>query len=162
MKEKFFEKENKEDIKVTTETISGKDLRDFIYKGNFEPQEKRFLSVEEGGVFKYFKPTDAKLTTESQFYSLVKEEDKIVGLSQLLRSGFAEGGKTFWIQFLSIDPEYQGKGYSKKLIREIFKFAKTKGFSLENSGYSSDGKLKLKNSFQEIAKEFNVSFLEDH
>lgn len=152
----------KENIKVTTETITGKDLRDFIYKGNSEPQEKRFLSVEEGGVFKYFEPTDAKFTTESQFYSLVKEEDKVVGLSQLLRSGFAVDRNVFWIQFLSVDPEYQGKGYSQKLIRKIFKFAQSKGITLENSSYSTEGNLKLKNSFQEIAKEFNVKFSENH
>ena len=153
--------EKREEISSKTETIRSDVLENLIYKGTGEPQDRRFLSTEEGGVFKYFDPrdmTDPLGNHENKFFSLIKIDDKIIGLSELEKNPYQEN--SFWIKFLSIDPEYQGKGYASKLAEEVFRFAKQKGFSVETSSYTDEGYKKLKDLFNKLANKYSVKFID--
>ncbi|MFA6251128.1 MAG: GNAT family N-acetyltransferase [Candidatus Paceibacterota bacterium] len=147
--------EKKESLSITTQTLNASELIDLIYKGNNLPQDNRFLPTEEGGVFGYFNLMHAGRDNK---FPVVKEGDKIVGLSELEKSPYSD--KTFWIQFLSIDPKYQNKGYASKLGEEIFRFAKQEGYSLETSSYTEIGYEKLKGLFNKLAEEYSVNFID--
>lgn len=147
--------EQKENLFVSTKTLNSEELINLVYKGNNLPQDVRFLPVEEGGVFEYFSLMHAG--RENKF-PIIKEGDKIVGLSELEKSPYAD--KTFWIQFLSIDPKYQGKGYASKLAEEIFRFAKENDYTLETSSYTEEGYEKLKAVFNKLAEKYSVDFID--
>lgn len=151
--EGFAEKE-----KISAETISANALKNIIYKGESLPQDNRFLSFKEGGVFKYFEIDDLFNNKENKFYSLIKESQKIVGLSELEKNPYEEN--VMWIKFISIDPEYQEKGYASKLAEEIFRFAKENGISLETSSYSPEGHQKLKKIFKRLSEKYSVNFID--
>ena len=151
-----FEKE--ECLISATETVDSDVLQNIIYKGTGLPQDKRFFDIEDGGVFRYFTPRDTILNAEDKFYSLVKIDDKIVGLSELEKNPNQEN--IFWIKFISIDPEYQGQGYASKLSEEIFRFAKKNGLTLEASIYNSEGYKKIKPILNRFASEFSVNFID--
>jgi GNAT superfamily N-acetyltransferase len=74
----------------------------------------------------------------------------------LLRSGIID----LWIKFLSIDPEFQNRGYASQLAQEVFSFAKRFGVKLETSSYSDDGYEKLKGVFNRLASEHGVQFID--
>jgi GNAT superfamily N-acetyltransferase len=147
--------EKKESLPITTQTLNANELTDLIYKGNNLPQDGRFLPTEEGGVFEYFNLMHAGRDSK---FPVVKEGDKIVGLSELEKSPYAD--KTFWIQFLSIDPKYQNKGYASKLAEEIFRFAKQEEYSLETSSYTEIGYEKIKGLFNKLAEKYYVNFID--
>ena len=159
---KFMENdefENKESLPISIETISCKNLVDLIYKGESFPQEERFLSTQEGGVFKYFDPRDIINSLdnhEGEFYSLIKSGNLVIGLGELQKNPYKE--KCFWIKFLSVDPEYQGKGYASKLADEMFSFAKKEGMDIETSTYTDEGYIKLKKLFNKLAKKYSIKF----
>lgn len=155
MKENSFEKRER----VKTETLAAEDLIDVIYKGESLPQDTRFLSEEDGGVFHYFDPRDLQENKENKFYSIVKEDEEIAGLGELEKNPF-EKDERFWIKFLSVDPKHQGKGYASLLAREMFEFAKARGFSLEGSVYSDSGYEKLKGVFNALSEETGVRFID--
>lgn len=149
--------ENKEKLSITTETINTDDLIDLIYKGDHIPQDNRFLPTEYGGVFKYFDAGELSQNKESKFYPIVKIGDKIIGLSQLFKD--PSNNRNLWIQFLSIDPEEQNKGYASKLAKEIFEFAKRNNYSLEASSYTEQGLEKMRPVFERLSKEYLVDFI---
>jgi GNAT superfamily N-acetyltransferase len=91
-------------------------------------------------------------------FPVVKEGNKIVGLSELEKSPYTD--KTFWIQFLSVDPKYQNKGYASRLAEEIFRFAKQEDYSLETSSYTEVGYEKLKDLFNKMAQKYSVNFID--
>ncbi len=155
MKENNFEK--REEVK--TETLTVQELIRVIYKGESLPQDARFLSEEDGGVFHYFDPRDLQENKENKFYSIVKADEEIAGLGGLEKNPFEEDER-FWIKFLSVDPKHQGKGYASLLAREIFEFAKARGFSLEGSAYSDAGYEKLKSVFNALSEEIGVRFID--
>ncbi|MEI6352366.1 MAG: GNAT family N-acetyltransferase [Candidatus Nomurabacteria bacterium] len=144
--------EQKEKLPISIETLKTDSLIDLIYKGNKLPEDNRFLTTEEGGVFKYFELKDIQNHKEDRFFSIIKVDEKIVGLSELLKDPF--NNRNLWIQFLSIDPKEQGKGYASKLAKEIFDFAKEKGYSLEASRYTEQGMLKMRSVFEKLSGEY--------
>jgi ribosomal protein S18 acetylase RimI-like enzyme len=151
--------ENKS-ITISTKTISGEQLIDLIYKGKSLPQDSRYLSFEKGGVFKYFDLAELSglRDTNNLFYSLIEVDNKIVGLSELEKQ---PGNETnLWIKFISVDPQFQNRGYASKLAEEIFSFAKNNGFSLEESMRSPEGELKLKPKLRTLAQKYLVTFKE--
>jgi hypothetical protein len=86
----FLKLENKENELISTETLKTDELINLIYKGDFLPQDDRFLRVEDGGVFKYFNIRDLDLNRNEKFYPIVKIGEKIVGLSELLKDSYNE------------------------------------------------------------------------
>lgn len=156
--EKFEQKEN---VPVVAETLSREELIDIIYKGGYEEiSDKRFLPVEEGGVFKYLDISNIinphSIKGEELYYPVVKLGDEIIGLAELEKSPREDN--VYWIKFLSVDPKYQNRGFGSKLTEEVFRFAKGKGIVLQASPYSQDGFAKLKPLQNRLAKEMGVDF----
>lgn len=155
--------ENKEQIKVETKVLSTDELLEMIYKGTSFPQDARFLSAEEGGVFMYFSPSDVISISRfpsKKLFPIVYEADKVVGLSELEQD--PKDAQNFWIKFVSIDQAYQDKGYASKLLRQIFQFAKDNGYTLEPSFYSKQGLEKLKNVIEKLSVETGVNLVNRH
>jgi ribosomal protein S18 acetylase RimI-like enzyme len=139
-----------------TEILTGNELIDFIYQDNSLPQDKRFLSTKDGGVFEYFDPSDLNNNSEDKIYILTKNGKTVVGLGELEKSPYEED--TFWIKFISIDPEYRDRGFASALAEEMFKYAKQKNIALETSSFSADGLEKLKTKFENLAEQYEVKF----
>ncbi len=150
--------EKKENTPVTTETLTTNDLIEIVYKGEHTPQDNRFLSEKDGGVFRHSALEDISFHENEFFFPIIKVGEKIVGLSKLQKDPFKD--KSLWIQFLSIDPQFQGNGYASKLADEIFRFAKREGYSLETSSYTEIGYEKLKSLFNRLAQKYLVSFID--
>lgn len=150
---KSFEQES-----IKTKTLKPEELSERIYKGENLPQDKRFLPVKDGGVFKYFRIDLPDWNDKDKSFPIVEVENEIVGLGELEKSPHEE--KMLWIKFLSVDPKYQGKGYATKLAEEIFRFAQQEGFSLKGSIYSDEGEQKLKHLFSRFAEQFSVNYIE--
>lgn len=149
--------EHKEQVISETKIISPDELLEIIYKGTSFPQDKRFLPVEDGGVFAYFSTRDiADLAgpAPEQYYVAVCEGDTIAGLSKLEHD--PKNKQNIWIKFVSVDPLYQGRGYASKLLRQIFDFAKDGGYTLDPSMYSQQGLEKLKPVIERLSLETGV------
>lgn len=158
--EGLLKKENKEALSAKTSVVSSEELADRIYQGESLPQDPRFLSYERGGVFRFFDPRELSAIhsftaeSKSKFYPLIEVGGEVVGLSELEQD--IKDAHNLWIKFVSVDPKYQGNGYSTKLIEEIFRFAKEKGYSLQPSFYTEEGRTKLKAIVERCAKETGV------
>ena len=151
--------EQKEDSHVSTETLTKASLLDLVFKGESEPQDKRFLPTEEGGVFRYLYLPDIISSLNPQkepLFPVVKDGDEVVGLAQLEKSPYKEN--RYWISFISVDPTYQGKRYASKLVEEIFNFAKRENVSLQASSYKEDGWLKLKDILKREAEKTGIEW----
>ena len=152
--------ENREGVVCETKIFSPDELIEIIYQGTALPQNRRFLSFEAGGVFKYFDP--ANITSISRFPSkklflATYESNTPVGLSELEQD--PRDSKNFWIKFVSVDPSYQGKGYASMLLRKIFQFAKDNDYTLEPSFYSEQGLQKLKGVIEKLCIETGVKLI---
>ena len=152
----------KEKIISKTEILSFDSLLDEIYKGENLPQGNRFLSSEQGGVFKYFEPknlTNGDFKSRSnRVFPVVRLDDEIVALSELDKNPFKD--KTFWIKFICVDPKYQNNGYAKELIKQIFEFAKNNDYTLETSIYSDEGLEKIKKTIERFGEETGVNIID--
>ena len=146
MLEKFLANEL-EINNVRTTTISGVDLIERIYQGNSLPQDEQFLSTDNGGVFKYLDLGELVQDPDSSYFSILELNQKIIGLSELKKN--PNNDKNFWLMFISIDPKYQGRGYSHKLIDEFFSFSEKNAESLTLSFYSDEGEKRIKRKIEE-------------
>jgi GNAT superfamily N-acetyltransferase len=148
----------KENITPKADILSYETLLKQIYKGENLPQDKRFLSTEKGGVFKYFELSNLNdMYSKDRFYPVIKLNDEIVALSEIEKNNLKENN--YWIKFISVDPKYQNNGYATKLIENIFKFAKENNYSLETSIYSDEGIEKIKNIVDKFEKETGVNVI---
>lgn len=164
-----------ENNNIETSTISGIDLIERIYKDvhlpndrcllseflnlyNEElPKDKRFLSPYRGGVFEFFHLEGLIRNPNSSYFSILESDGKIIGLSEVKKNPKDE--KNFWLMFMSIDPEYQGKGYSRKLIDEVFKFSEEHADSLTLSHYSHKGKERIERYINEIREHRRINII---
>lgn len=141
--------------------LSADELLDRIYKDERTPQDPRFLSTDDGGVFAYFNIRDITgfsfHNKENRFYPLVEIGDTIVALSGLEQD--PNNPQNFWISFVSVDPEFQDEGYASMVIQEIMKFAQERGVTLEPSVYSSAGEEKLKSVIAREAERAGVQLV---
>ncbi len=143
---------------LESKIISPQELIDIIYQGEQMPQDNRFLSIDKGGVFKYFDPRDLFENIKDKVYSIVKNDKEITALGELEKNPYSQNA--YWIKFLSVDPKYQGMGHASILAEEIFKFAKNNNISLESSSYTTEGQEKLKTLFKRLAEKFLVNFID--
>ncbi|MFC1608752.1 GNAT family N-acetyltransferase [Patescibacteria group bacterium] len=146
---------------IKTSIISKEELLGRIYKGESLPQDKRFLAVKKGGVFKYFKLDNLTNPFAGDFsYAISEEGDKITGLAELQKS--ADDENIIWMKFLSIDPEFQGKRHASKVAREVMEYIKDNNLTLEMSSYSSrEGWEKLKPLFRRLSDEYEVEMIDE-
>ena len=162
MIEKISPIEKKENL-PKAETMTGDQLLNLIYKGDPLPQDSRFLSPDEGGVFKYFiiqNLINIHKKRENFFYPVIKADDKIVAICELEKSPYEEN--LFWITGVSVDPAYQDKRYASMVLEETFRFAKEIGVVLLGSQYSEKGFIKLKSVCHRLADKYGVEFRESN
>lgn len=153
------DKKETEPSYVSSRTLTTSELEELIYSGQSFPRDKRFLSTEKGGVFKYFDLDDiTQIQRTERFFPVIEVDSKIVGLAELENKPNTE--LIYWLKFLSIDTNSQGKGYASRLAEEIFQFAYKKGFSIETSSYSQEGFQKLKPLLQRFSNKYNVNFID--
>ena len=155
--------ENRERPAVEVSTITGDELFNRIYQGESLPQDKRFTDFKRGGAFKYLHLNELVGMYEkrdSLSYSIVEEGDKIVGMAELQNDPDLENN--LWLKFVSVDPAYQGLGYSSKLIEEIFRVAKERGCSIQVSRFSDEGKQRLKRAIIAEAEKTAVPVIDEH
>lgn len=106
--------------------------------------------METGGAFKYFHPEKMLRRAKNLFYSTVSEEDTVVGLAELEKSPYEDN--LYWMTFLSVDPQFQERGHSKRLIDEMFRFAEARGIDLEISKFTEQGEQRIRRQIEERAK----------
>ena len=160
MTEKISSIEKKENF-PEAETMTGDQLFELIYKGDSLPQDSRFLSLDKGGVFKYFviqNLINIHKKRENFFYPIIKVDDKIVAICELEKSPYEEN--LLWITGVSVDPAYQDKRYASMVLEETFRFAKETGVALLGSQYSEKGLIKLKSVCHRLADKYGVEFRE--
>ena len=140
---------------IETETLTAEELEDRIYSG--DDIKPRFEDPRNGGVFKLFFAEDLghEALARRSSYSIIEENDVIVGIGRLLKE---RGSDNRTIASISIDPAYQNKGYGRKLLDEMFRFAKENNWSLKSSPYTKDGWEKLKPLVDELVKKHEIEF----
>lgn len=154
---------NNEQETVKSATLTSDELINRIYKGESTPQDSRFLSANESGVFKYFRLESLiglKRLRNSIVYPIIEIDHQIIGLAGVQKDPNKENN--YWIKFISVDPKYQNKGYASLLLNEVFRFAKEQDCSLEASIYTGEGEQKLKRVFHELGKKFSVRVIDEH
>ena len=153
--------EKYERFEAETKTLTADELEDTTYRGERLPQDKRFLDEEKGGVFKYFdlnKLIERKMYKRELFYPVAEFGGEIVGLGELERKPDKESA--YWMTFVSVDPEYQGRECASRLEEEIFRFAKENNITIESSRYSPEGWEKLKPFQNKLAEKYGVRFID--
>lgn len=93
------------------------------------------------------------------FFSILKENDKIIGIAKCGYFDLSAKSKNDWsISFFSIDKNYRNLGYSHILAEEIFKYAKNNGYEISTSAYTILGKERLNHLFLLYSNKYNVKF----
>lgn len=101
---------------------------------------------------------------ERYVFFCILENEKIVGVLKLRigkNGSFGYPECKNWMMFLSIDPERQGKGYSKILVHECMKYCNTNNLDLLMSGYTKVGWERIRKRFHEIAEKYSVNLIDD-
>lgn len=155
MKESYESKSN-----IHVDKFSSEELLDYIYKGESTPQDQRFSSYKNGGVFKYFDLD--RLYQNSVFgrdvlYPYIEVDDIIVGISEIEKD--TKNDDVFWFKFLSIDEKFRNNGYATKLIDQIFSYIKVNNGKLKISMYSDEGFDIIKSKIEEAAKVYNIELV---
>ena len=97
---------------------------------------------------------------DDKFFPSVELDGKIVALSELEKD--PRVAKNFWIKFISVDPDYEGRGCARAMIEKMFQFAKENKCSLEPSVYSDLGEDRLKKIVDRMAAETGVKIVGPH
>lgn len=161
----------KEKAKLSTETITGQDLKKIIFRRDGRP-DPRFIPLDEKdpysgepittGVF-YYSPIDvfSNIGRQGSFYSLLKVNKKIIGLASLEQSPRDGEEDILWVQSVCIDETLKGqrKGFADKLLREIFSFAKSNNKKLSLSKFTEEGAERLKAKYLPLSVEYSVEIV---
>lgn len=143
-------------FRLSAETLKGKDFLKQIRTKDGEP-DPRFLPIDydERGAF-HFSPLDplSDAKDEGIYYSLLKRDDRIIGIAQMQDSPHKKD--VLWFKSISIDKDLKGQGYSEQLLREIFRFAKSKNARLWISRPTKEGKERVRYKLRGLSQEFGV------
>lgn len=143
---------------ITTEILTADQLKRTIYQGGSLPQDNRFLSTDEGGVFKYFFVQDLINPTKSEmYYPVVKVDGVIAAMGKLEKDPYKKDN--FWLSFVSVDPEYQGKHLATKVCEEVMQFSVQHKNTLELSFFTEVGYLKLSPVIHRLVEKYDVKLI---
>ena len=80
---------------------------------------KQFLKLRELVGFRAVDKYQAEKAIESGLYNVIaKDGDRVVGMGRLVGDGYM-----YWyVQDVVVDPEYQGKGIGKEIMRYLTKY----------------------------------------
>lgn len=146
---------------VCVEVLNTDELEQMIEQGNAE-LKRRMKSPEDGGAFTYFFPDitfDHRMRDRSM-HVVVNENGNVVGIGKLTK--MINQTDVYEIAAVSVDPEFQGRGYARKMLEEMFRLAREKHWTLVSSGYSTDGKEKLEKIDRELAEKYQVTFFDEN
>jgi GNAT superfamily N-acetyltransferase len=121
------------------EILNTKELEQIIYQGERIPQDKRFLSVEEGGVFRYFSIKDFLtdcLNLGDCIFPIAKINGLIVGLVTLQKSPYKEQEDIIWVSGIDVDSKFRDRKIGKLLVEKIFQYADDNNLTLQLSSYT--------------------------
>ena len=106
---------------------------------------------------KYFIPNmDFREGTE-KIFPFVLNDEEIAGLAKLEKSPYHKD--SWWISFISVQEKYQGNGFSKILVDEIFKFAKSKKIKIIGSSRTEIGQQRLSKAIENSAEKYGVEYI---
>lgn len=96
------------------------------------------------------------------FFCLIMSNKQIVGVTKL-RTGKSESaynpGYSNWIDFCSIHPDFQGKGYSYLMLVEMFNYIKENNIKkLLSSSYTQLGYDRIRKNLIKLSKTFKIDF----
>ena len=163
MGNKFEQKEAVLEVR----TLTAQELKDLIYNKEEHDIDPRFRNPDRGGVFHYFDPRHNLFNSyrehQNIFYPVVFVDGKIVAIAEIQKSPRKGEENIYWIEGVSVDPEYQDSGYGSMVLEETFKFIQEKNGEILASYYSKDGLNKLKSVCHRLAEKYDVKFREsDH
>lgn len=104
-----------------------------------------------------------QMDRQDLFFVMLNEKKEIVAALVL---GYNENGwskdKKYLMHSISVEKEYQGQGYARKLIDIMFNYCSDKGITkIKQSPYTKQGKKKIKKVFKEVSQNYkNVSFFD--
>lgn len=114
---------------------------------DFSEPEYSLLSGEE--TIRLINNTDPDLWTNKRIRYLVSNEarqekhiiakvgDKIVGMAGIQHNPY--NGNDLWIKFISVDPEYQGNGIARELLRKIYLYALENNVRFAPGSFTEEG-----------------------
>ncbi len=154
-------KEKKE--KISLEILERDELKKLIYQDSNIP-DGRFVDPDHGGVFHYFDLDEVinPLNQDRMVFPIIKENDLIVGIIDMEYSPTQE--RVAWVKGVSVDPKYQDKGYSSKLLEKMFEYAQRNNLILQISKYgqTGDGEKKLQKPTERLAKQYGVKIINNN
>lgn len=150
--------EQKEQPAKTAEIMTPQQLEEIIFD-EYGDAKPRFARHDEGGVFKLFFPEDTydRRLVDRILYAVAKEGDLIVGIGKLTRS--QQNENRYEIDSVSVDPDYQNQGHSKRIVEEFFKQAQKHGWELEATPYTKEG-WRGRRALRKIAECYNVTLID--
>lgn len=147
-------------LEITIKVFNQDTMYDIIYNNdslpNVQDLDKRIKYFHYNDVSKWGNDSKAK-----NLYFVMYHDDYIIGISQLGWNEYATDTNTYWISYTSIDHKYQGRGLSKILLEEVYKYASEHNISLEGSRYSDRGREVFPKYHEYFSKKYNVSYTRD-
>lgn len=141
---------------LKAETISGSALLAQIYDHDAHMLDPRFTSREQGGAFHY-SPVDSEITNDDVVFSVVRENDTIVGLAKMRENPRQKG--TLWLMSISVDMDRKNEGISRKVLEEVFQYAKSNNMKIEPSSYTVEGEERVKHQVERLAAQYGVELV---
>lgn len=92
------------------------------------------------------------------WYFFFKVKNLIVGQITIQQS--PKEKDLVWLNSISVDPKYKNKGISKKLIKNVFNWAKKNNLRILSSYYETEGELYSKHVLRREAKNIGVVFFD--
>ena len=142
--------------------LKDRELYDFL--NNDDPDVATEMFKDFHRRIKYSVRVMPENDSEVFYYFCAFDNEKIVGVLKL-RVG-NQGSISYpncknWMMHLSIDLDYQGKGYSKLLIEECMKFCKENNLDILMSGYSDIGWQRIRSNFHKFAEKYSVKLIDE-
>lgn len=90
----------------------------------------------------------------------IASKDTIIGM--LAYNPNYEEENCIHLEFITVDPKYQGQGLSSKLLETFILMAKEQNLKVSIGRLTSDGKTKIKKKAQELSKKYSVELSFSH
>lgn len=94
------------------------------------------------------------------YFVVLYNKSKIIGVAKIGEYPYKPKNR-YSLSYLSIDKKYQGLGYSKMIVSELFNFLKNNNLSLDSSRYTDIGEKRLRKILNEYSKIYNVEFIDN-